>query len=333
MRITTIITVLVLVCVHAKGQSNDSLTADQIVEKSIQYIGNAADIEKIKTVESSYCYYQSEKNFISIIEKRTVGQSYMHCILSKKHYPKTTIINNNEACVIENDKITHILDEDKLAIMALKTYTHIQLGYKRLGFTYERLADDDFKNYNFYVVKASNKTGYKTLNYFDKTNFKLLMVIYPNGNRSLEVEDTLINGIKFNKRIINNENGEITERHLVEAEINKKINDLWFKIPKSNTVVIPENIRVGTFKSIMNSDITLERTKTTQTEVSNGDNYFMNVNWTRQDTFELTDVKVDPKDKDPSAILVHIISWDDNHFVCHYMNNTVFGDEEYVRIK
>src|SRR5207237_6185872 len=118
----------------------------------------------------------------------------------------------------------------------------IQYGYKELNYQFERLPDKEFKNFNCYVVNAKGKNGYTTVNYFDKTNFRLIMVIYPNGNKSLMIEYVFQDSILFNSHILNTyqNSDEIQTLKLQTININSIISDTWFNCPYKDTIVIPD---------------------------------------------------------------------------------------------
>ena len=148
----------------------------------------------------------------------------------------------NQTTIYDVRKVTKINGLSLSESKQLKTLDEIKLKtYSR--YTIERKNDVKFKNFNCYVLKATSKSGYSTLNYFDRKNFRLLMVIYPNGNKSLMIEYEFKNSTLINSHIVNTfANSE--EKQIIKLgkyQTKRKYSDLWFNCPYNKTVLVPEN--------------------------------------------------------------------------------------------
>lgn len=313
------------------SQSVSNLTAEQIINSSIEQIGGLQKIQSIKTSELAYAFINSDEETASIIEKRNIGNYFTQSILSKQHLSQTTFFNGKKIVKIEGDSINEYnLDKIKDEI-ELKTYNHIQYGYKELDFSLKRLPDEDFQNFDCYVVKAESKNGYVTINFFDKSSFKLVMIVFPSGDKSLLIEQIEKDKIQYNAHILNKSaNGNVSHLKLLDVKINNPIADVWFQSPYTNSIELPHNIMVGKFKPV-NSNSILTRSEFEQTETYEQNKIITTiVEWKSNDAFEL---KADKNLNANQVVLVRIVSWNENEYVCHYMTDKAVGTQEYSMVE
>ena len=218
-----------------------------------------------------------------------------------------------------------INDLNTVEEIKLQTYNQIQYGYKELSYSLERLDDQKFSSFDCYVISATAKNGYKTLNYFDKTNFRLIMVVYPKGNKSLLMEYVFRDSVLFNTKILNVEdNSEQMTLVLTKLTNNIDIIPLWFSVNNSQSTSIPDNIKKGTFVSADGALVI--RTGSIQTEQKGDYNATLSLSWLNNYTYAMADSS--PLHT-ANNILVKIISWDNNGYVCHYYSHKVSGTQEY----
>jgi len=331
MKIILALTILLISFQIGFAQSEDKLTAEEIINSSIEQIGGENKINAIKTSEMAYIFNTSTNERASIIEKRINSKSFVQSILSEEHVAQTTFFNGEKVIKVEGESVYEFEDKITIEDISLKTFNHIQYGYKKLGYDFERLSDKNFDYFDCYVVRAVSKTGYTTLNYIDKTNFRLIMVIYPNGNKSLLQEQVDYNGILYNSKIMNVNNGDETSvLNLLDVKTNNKIADVWFESPHNSRVKLPDNIRIGKFKPVNLSSI-LTRTEFEQVETINQDRAFINkVKWKFNDIFILENENIPKTNQD---ILVKIVSWNENEYVCHFISGNSLGTQEYRTVE
>lgn len=311
------------------SQSVSELTAEEIINSSIEQIGGVQKLQSVKTSEFAYAFINSVQEIASIIEKRNIGKYFTQSILSKKHTARTTFFDGQQVVIINGDSIDNYNLEKIKEEVELKTYDHIQYGYKKLGFSLKRLPDENFNNFDCYVVRAESKNGYSTINFFDKSNAKLIMIVYPSGDKSLVIEQIEKNGIHYNSHIINTkENGEISHLKLLDVKINNPIADVWFKSPYNNVVKIPNDIKIGEF-SPTDSNSILTRNEFEQIEKYGGNKKVTTIlKWKSNDTFEL---KTKNNINAEQIILVRVVSWNEDEYVCHYITDKAVGTQEYIR--
>lgn len=310
-------------------QSTPDFTAVQIIDLSINQVGGIEKLKSINTSELAYAYINPNNEIASIIEKRNIGKKFNQSILSENHFAQTTFFDGKSIVKIEGENISKFNLEKIKDEMKLKSYNHLQFGYKELNFSLERLEDEDFKNFKCYVVNAKSKEGYSTINFFDKSDFKLVMVVYPSGDKSLLIEQFEKDGIMYNSHILNtNKEQEISNLKLLDIKLNNPISDVWFHSPYSNNLEIKQDIRIGTFKPNHSNSI-LTRNESEQTETY-GQNKVIESEliWKSNDTYILK-----PKDSqmNQANILVRIVSWNENEYVCHYKTEKAVGTQEYTR--
>jgi hypothetical protein len=323
------------------GQNQSELTANQILDSSLAFSGGELRISKIESSRMNYLLIQPDQTTAIINEQVKTGEKYVQSILSKTHVPQTTFFDGDKISRVNGSSVVHATDLQAKQEIQLKTFIQIQFGYKKLGYQLSRLPDQKFKNFDCFVVNAAASNGYTTMNFFDKTNFRLLMVVYPNGNKSLMIDYVLKDSILFNSQIINtfSKSDEIQTLKLQTVEINPTISEIWFKCPYVDKVEIPQFIKTGKFVSSNGAD-----TRFTRTEISMDYSdekgsivlkRFLAWGIVSPDSFGLIDEKA-IKDNDKSSksqILVRVVSWDDTGYVCQWITDTHTDTQDYKLVK
>lgn len=316
------------------AQRPDSLTAEDILNRSIAFCGGEKRIAELKTSNLNYLLIQPDQSTAIINEKRRTGQKYTQSILSTKHTPQTTFFDTKKLSVVVGDTVIKFDDLGSIDEMKLKTYNQIQYGYKVLKYKLTRLPDKKFQNFDCYVVDAKADNGYTTMNLFDKTNFRLLMVVYPNGNKSLMIKYNFSDSILINSEIVNTFAGIENRQVLLlqHVELNIPISDLWFNCPYKDRVVIPPHIKIGAFTSTNGNKIAFTRTENSQ-DYQNAEGKFeakRSLKWTGSDTFLLFDDKAPDKGTSTETeIVVRIISWDKKEYVCQWIAGKYTDTQDY----
>ncbi len=326
-----------LVIIYVKGfsQVNDKLTANEILDLSIKFCGGEERISKVKTCESSFGFLGADTSFATITEKRIQGKKFSQSIFSKTHTPQTTFFNGKEHIVINGSKIIKNKSSENLEAMQLKSYFNLQYGYKTIGFKLEKLLDQKFNNFDCYVIEAKSKNGYSTINFFDKTNYRLLMVVYPNGNKSLMIEYEFKDQILYNTLIFNTfPDSRIDKLKLLDLKTNTQVSDLWFNCPYSTTISLPNFIKVGKFEAVEDKS-KLERTDFYQIESFDKTQIKSFLKWVNEDSYVMItekDLRENNKN-DNKQIFVRVISWNENGYVCHFLVGDGFGSKEFNLLK
>jgi hypothetical protein len=318
------------------GQVADNLTAGQIVDSSIRFSGGESRIAKINSSSIIYLLVQPDKSTAIINEKTKTGKKYLQSVLSKTHVPQTTFFDGKVVSRINGSSVVQFDSLEKIEEVKLRTYNQIQYGYKVLGYRLTRLPDKKFQNFDCYVLNARASNGYTTMNFFDKTNYRLLMVIYPNGNKSLMIDYVFKDSILFNSHIINTlaESDNIQELRLQQIHLNIDIADIWFTCPYNKEVAIPPYIRTGKFESTNGEKTVFVRNEKSQEYQDEQDKFIMRrfLKWASSDTYGLIDEKtIQNHDTSPeSVILVRIISWNKDGYVCHWIAGEYTDTQDYT---
>lgn len=319
------------------GQSREQLTADQIVDSSLHFCGGEIRLSRIESSRITYLLIQADNTTAIVNDQLKTGKKYVQCILSKTHSPQTTFFNGEKISRVDGSSITHIRDVQSREEVKLKTYNQIHYGYKQLKYQLTRLPDQKFKNFDCFVVSAKAGNGYTTMNFFDKTNFRLLMVVYPNGNKSLMIDYVLKDSVLFNSHIVNtfSNSDEIQTLKLQTIDLNPNISDTWFNCPYTEKVVIPDHIKKGKFVSTNGADTRFTRTEISMDYTDEKGTVILRrfLAWgiVSPDTFGLIDENaLKNNDKSSKArILVRVVSWDSNGYVCQWMTDTNTGTQDY----
>lgn len=288
---------------------------------------------ELKTSELTYLFVGADETVSTIAENRICGKKYVQSILAKDIVAQTTFFDGKAFSRVEGSKIYRMFATNTLDAQRLRTYNNIQYGYKQLDYEFTRMPDEKFQNFDCFVVQARNKFGNETINYFDKTNYRLLMVIYPEGNKSLMIEYKYQGGILFNSLVINRSaDGKVDKLKLLKIKTNTALSDSWFNCPYQNKVILPDSIRTGKFSPVIDNSI-LVRTNDMQIETDSkgGDKIELTLKWINADSFELN--SIEPEGKTSMNILVRIVSWDTNGYVCQYISGQSTGTQEYRMVK
>jgi len=323
---------LLLYSIITLGQNSDKLTAKQILDSSIEFCGGEKRIAEIELTSISYLLTLPDKTTEIIHEKRKVGHKFFQSSLSKKNVPKTTFYDGKNLSKIIGSSVKHVEDLGEIEEIKLKTYNQIQYGYKKLNYKLTRLPDGKLQNFDCYVIKANTNNEYSIINYFNKTDFRLLMVVYPNGNKSVMAEYILKEGVLYNSNIVNifpNTN----DKHILKLQkihLDNEISDLWFTCPYKDIVSIPSHIKFGKFKGINGHKTTSKRDDKRIDIIDQQGKRVMrrNLRWVYNDTYRTI-----KKNKQPET-LYRIISWDDKEFVSQWLINEQFGGtQDYMLVK
>jgi len=323
------------------GQNQSDLTANQIIDSSLAFSGGESRISKIESSKINYLLIQPDQTTAIINEQVKTGKKYVQSVLSKTHVPQTTFFDGEKISRVNGNSVVHVTDLQSKEEVRLKTFNQIQYGYKKLGYQLSRLPDQKFKNFDCFVVNATANNGYSTMNFFDKTNFRLIMVVYPNGNKSLMIDYVFKDSVLLNSQILNTfpKSNEIQTLKLQTVEINPVISEMWFKCPYADKVEIPQFIKTGKFVSSNGA-----HTRFTRTEISMDYSdekgsivlkRFLAWGVVSPDSFGLIDEKA-MKDNDKSSksqILVRVVSWDDTGYVCQWITDTHTDTQDYKLVK
>ena len=80
------------------------MTADDILNKSIEFCGGAKNISKIKSSNLVYDLTTGDGSKASVIIKRIVSQKYMRSFLSDKYMPISMLYDGSTLTSIDGNK-------------------------------------------------------------------------------------------------------------------------------------------------------------------------------------------------------------------------------------
>jgi len=323
------------------GQNRSELTANQIVDSSLIFCGGEQRISKIESSRINYLIIQPDKTTGIVNDQLKTGKKYVQCILSKTHSPQTTFFNGEKISRVEGNSITHMTDLQSKEEVKLKTYNLIQYGYKKMKYQLTRQPDQKFKNFDCYVVNAKGDNGYKTINFFDKTSFRLLMVAYPNGNKSAMIEYVFKDSVLFNSHIVNTFSNvkDLQILKLQTIDLNANISDTWFNCPYTDKIYVPDYIKIGKFVSTNGAKTEFKRTKISMDYINEEGkiNFRRFLAWdiVSADSFGLIEEQAFRNNDSSlsSQILVRVVSWDQDGYVCQWITDKYTDIQDYKLIK
>ena len=219
-------------CISYGQGSDKTLTADQIIQRAIDSSGGDKIFDVVKNVETISQIITSKGDTLSISVKRMNFDKYFVSSLSLGYVNTTTVYNKGKAALISNQNAQPILDPLKLEELQLQSYISLEYGYKKLGYILEREADQKFQNFDCFTVLASSPLGRTTINYYDKKTGNLIMIIYPNLNKSVFIDFYKTKGITFASKILMVDTlGAITSSTLTKLSYDDNLDSNWFNIP------------------------------------------------------------------------------------------------------
>ena len=312
---------------------DQQLTAAQILDKSIQFCGQH---EAKARMAMTYALFLPDSSKAIVDEKRIHGEQYSQSIMSPDHISQTHFFNGKRWTKVNGNSIIHVDNLEHIEEVKLKSYLNLQVGYKALNYKLERLEDKKFINFDCYVLSAKSENGYATLNFFDKSNFRLLMVMYPNGNKSLMIDYERRDSVLINTHIVNTfaQSKDQQVLKLMKYQSNAKFSDVWFSCPYDTTVQIPAHIKTGNFQSTNGPDTWFERTESYQQYHDKdgkpiGKTY---LRWINNDSIMLIPEEAIENNDNGTYVLVRIVSWDARGYVCQWLSGPYTDTQDYQLI-
>jgi len=164
------------------------------------------------------------------------------------------------------------------------------------------------------------------------------MVVYPSGNKSLMIDYVFQDSVLFNAHIINTftDSNTVQELRLQQVELNPDVADIWFNCPYERDLSIPDYIKTGQFESTNGPKTEFVRRVNSQDYKDETGKLIGRrfLKWANGDTYGLVDEKaIRNNDTSPeSEILVRIVSWDKQGYVCQWIAGK-FTDTQDYRLK
>jgi hypothetical protein len=327
-KLTGLLLLLLTTSASISGQET-KITASQIIQRSIDSSGGDAKLASLHSVEFITQVVTPENQVLSLAIKRKDFNKYYVSTLSITHVNSTTIYNNGKAIIIKNDSVKNVTDPTMLEELQLQCYISVDFGYKKLGYTFSRLDDQKFQNFDCYAVLVESPLGRKTANYYDKKTGGLIMIIYSNQNKSVFIDHYQSSGLTApSKVLITDIKNNVTQSSLQNLIYDNKLDSHWFILPKEGKYEAPEIFKTGTFKYINSKDgAKFIREKNRQIEISDGQKTEYKIKWDSNNDyllFRLKNPANSATDENIEYLKVKIISWDNNKYYCQYItsNNT-----------
>jgi hypothetical protein len=322
--------ILILSLTTAISAQENKITAEDIIQRAIDSSGGEAKLASLHAVEFISKIVTPENQVLSFAVKRKDFNKYYISTISISHVNSTTIYNNGNAVIIQNDSVKRITDPMMLEELLLQCYISIDYGYKKLGYKLTRIEDQKFENFDCYVVIAASPLGKKTANYYDKKTNKLIMVIYPNETKSIFIDFYQSNGlITPSKVLLTDTKNNITQSFLQKLNYDNSLDSYWFNLSKEGKHQAPEIFKTGVFKYFnSNEGAQFIREKDTQVETSNGHKTEYKIKWESNNDyllFRLKNPAIPPTDENIEYFKVKIIVWDNNKFYCQYISSENIG--------
>jgi hypothetical protein len=326
LKTTVVLLAFILTCSgNIVGQETE-ITAQQIVQRSIDSSGGDVKFDSLHATEIFTQLITSDNETLLMSVKRMNFNKYTIGVMSDSHVNTTTIYNDGVAVSIEGDFVKRITDEQKLEELKLQCFVSLDYGYKKLGYKLSRLDDQKFQNFDCYAVLAESPLGRKTANYYDKKTGRLIMVIYSGEHRAVYTHSKQSKGITIPSNILLTDGMEkIIESSLQRVNYDNDMDSYWFNIPREGRHDVPEKFKMGTFKYFKsNAEAIVERNEDSQTELTDKQKLKYRVEWKGKNDYilyDLNNLTNSTTDDSQVYIKVKIINWDENRYYCQYFTS------------
>jgi hypothetical protein len=315
----------------AYGQNSDrALTASQIIQRAIDSSGGDKIFEVVKNVETISQIVTAKGDTLYFSVKRMGFEKYHVSSLSLGYTNTTKVYNKGKAAVISNQNAEQIVDPLEVEALQLQSFISLEYGYKKLGYTLKREADQKFQNFDCFVILASSPLGRTTINYYDKKAGTLLMIVYPNLTKSVFIDFYKANGITCPSTILIVDTlGAITSSTLTKLIYDENLDSNWFNVPTTGSFKAPKSFKTGMFKYLnSNDDAKVIREETKQVEITGASKTEYRIEWSTDNDYLIYRLKNPanpPTDDNIEFVKVLITSWTKNRYYCQYITSDKIG--------
>jgi len=313
---------------HIAFGQDSKLTAMDIVQRSIDSTGGDRKFDTVNTGDFVNQLLIDQRDTISLITKKKGFNKYWTSTLSIGYENSTTIYNNGRAVIIKNDTVREITGPLELEALAFSCYISTDYAYKKLGYKLTRMDDQKFENFDCYAVLAESPLGQKTLNYYDKKNGKLLMIIYPSGNRSINTEYFKHEGVSVPVMVLmsGHQEGKYTWAKLEQFDFEPPSDTGWFELPSPGSCKTPDKFRTGTFSYLSNNG-SGKVIRDDQKEIGSIKDIqkIYSIRWTSANDyliFRLKNSANPPTNDNIEYRKCRIITWSGNKYYCQYLTSS-----------
>lgn len=316
---------------QAVRAQQDKLTAMDIVQRSIDSTGGDRKFDTVNTGDFVNLLLIDQRDTISLITKKKGFNKYWTSTLSIGYANITTIYNNGRAVIIKNDTVREIIDPLELEALAFSCYISTDYAYKKLGYKLTRLDDEKFENFDCYAVLAESPLGQHSVNYYDKKNGKLLMIIYPSGNRSINTEYFKHEGVSVPFKVLmsSHQQGKYTWSRLEQLDYEPPSDTGWFTLPAKGSYKAPQSFRTGTFNFLSNNGSgKIVRGDQGEVESIKDVKNTYEIKWMSDNDyliFRLKNSASPPTNDNIEYRKCRIITWSGNKYYCQYLTSSYAG--------
>ena len=322
---------LFIACLHSHTLAQDkAITANEIIQRAIDSSGGDLKLASLHSVEFITKIVISENEVLSFAIKKKDFNKYYISTLSTSHVNSTTIYNDGRAVIIKNDSAKSITDPLTIEDLRLQCFISIDYGYKKLGYKFTRIDDQKFQNFDCYSVLVESPLGNTTANYYDKKTGRLIMIVYPNGLKSVFIDFYKSSDLTApSKVLMTDTKNNVTQSSLQKLIYDNNLDPYWFTLPKEGKYQAPEKFKTGVFKYINSNDgAGFTREKDRQIETSGSQRTEYKVKWESNNDYLLFRLKNPEKpatDENIEYLKVKIVTWDNTKYYCQYITSDNMG--------
>ena len=282
-----------LFCVCATGFAQpDKLTAQAILQRAIDSAGGDRLLDSVNSMDMIRQVVTPQGDTLFFASRQQGTNKYLLSIMSVAGRNSVTIYNDGRAVTISNGIATSITDPLQLEGLAVDAYLSMDYAYKKMGYKLTRGDDQHYQNMDCYTVFAESPLGQKTINYYNKASGLLMMIVYENLHKNVNLVYYKQRGVSIPSRTLLLDPGEnIAVSTIVRIDDDPVIDSGWFHIPPEGRFKTPAFFKTGNFNGLQeNKPFRMVREKEEQRETTgNGVQTHYAIEWTGNTDYLLSD--------------------------------------------
>jgi len=177
-------------CKNKMDQSSKNiLTVNEVIETSLNTIGDKATREKVKNLVSKANCVSPNGNYTTEIQTATNGYSYFKQVFSYKPESFEAVIENKTSGYSIGDSLKP-LSKESLSVIREHEFQNIVLEVNQRFHDFELIENEEKDGINNYKLKAKDELGKTNFIFFDEKTRLLTEIHFPNPSDENEMIKT-----------------------------------------------------------------------------------------------------------------------------------------------
>jgi len=299
----------------------DTLSAQTILQRAIDSEGGDQLLDSVNTMDFVQLIVTPVHDTLFRAVKKMGQDRYFVCVAGLTQESSTTIYNAGRAVVIRKGIAEPITDPSSLEDLHESAFSSTDFAYKKLGYKLTRMPDEQIENFDCYILVAESPGGQRSINYYDKHNGHLLMVVYVIAgiqHKTIFARYYKQRGIAIPQLLLigQGDDAAVTQVTLGRIDDDAVIDSGWFRLPVAGTCIAPDFFKRGSFNCIReNGNFEVVVTRDNLTELGKNGQAIYHIQWTGDSDYILT--------RDGEQRKCRIINWSGNKCYCHCIGSGI----------